>query len=133
MIFYLFFSICEPWVILTMYNNCSLMYYFQKRMGVGVVMSLYIHTAFLFVKEIRVFYIVMMNPTWVSDGMLKFSNLNTQECLRGDSTVLYPLTLNACGSGGQLQAPFPPSPKPLVNVKRVLHGETCLIPDVREK
>ena len=124
---------CEPWVILTTYNNCSLMYYFQKRMGVVVVMSLYIHTAFLFVKEISVFYIVTMIPTWVSDGMLKFSNLNTQECLRGDSTVLYPLTLNACGSGGQLQAPFPPSPKPLVNVKCVLHGETCLIPDVGEK
>lgn len=67
-----------------------------------LVMSLYIHTALCFFKEISVFYIVMMSPTWASDGALKFSNLNTQECLWGDSTVLYLLTLSAFGSGGQL-------------------------------
>lgn len=54
-----------------------------------VVMSLYVHTALCFFKEISVFHNVKMNPPWASDGMLKFSNLNMQDCLWGDSTVLY--------------------------------------------
>lgn len=44
-------------------------------------MGLYIRTALCFFKEISVFYIVIMNPTWASDGALKFSSPNTQGCL----------------------------------------------------
>lgn len=77
-------------------------------------MSLYIHTALCVFKEISVFYIVMMNPTWAPGGMLKFSNLNVQECLWGDSTVLYLLTLSAFGSGrGSYKPYFTPLPKAL--------------------
>lgn len=97
------------------------------------VMGPYIHTALCFFKETSVFYIVIMNPTWASDGALKFSNLNTQGCLWGDFTVLYILTLSAFGSGGSYKPYFPLSPKPLVNVKCLLHGETCLILNVGEK
>ena len=67
-----------------------------------VVMSLYIHTALCVFKEISVFYMVRMNPTWAPGGAFKFSRLNMQECLWGDSTVLYLLTLSAFGSGGRL-------------------------------
>lgn len=36
-------------------------------MRVVVVMILYIHIALCFVKEISVFYMVMMHPTWASN------------------------------------------------------------------
>lgn len=65
------------------------------------VISLYIHTALCVFKEISVFYIVMMNPTLAPGGVLEFGT-ETQECLWGDSTVLYLLTLSAFGPGGWL-------------------------------
>ena len=106
-----FFPMCEPRVILIMWNSCSLMYYFQKRMGWGGGdESLYSYRTLLFQGN-QCLYIVMMNPTWASDGMLKFSHRNTQECLWGDSTVLYLSTLSAFGLGGSCKPYFPPLPK----------------------
>lgn len=74
-------------------------------------MSLYNHTALCVFKEISVFYIVTMNPTWAPGSVLKFSTLTTQECLWGDSTVLCLLTLSAFGPGGGYMPYFPPLPK----------------------
>lgn len=45
------------------------MCYFQKRMGVAV-MSLYIHAALCFLKEMSVLHIVLRRPTWASGGAL---------------------------------------------------------------
>ena len=72
--------------------------------------SLYSYRTLLFQGN-QCLYIVMMNPTWASDGALKFSHRNTQECLWGDSTVLYLLTLSAFGLGGSCKPYFPPLPK----------------------
>lgn len=97
------------------------MYYFQRR----VECVFYIHAALCSFKEISVFYIVMTNLTRASDGVMEFSNLNTQECLCSFFIVLYLLTLSAFGSEAQLEALSPVSPKPLENVKYILNKETC--------
>lgn len=94
---------------------------FPEKDGGGGDDALYSYCT-LFFKDMSVCYIVVMNPTWASDGSAQVRSLNTQGCLWGDSTVLYLLILSAFGSGGSYKPYFPLSPKPSVDAKRVVRG-----------